>query len=324
MVLSLTGRGATYGKRALNGIQLATDELNKSAAFADQPLKLVVEDSQSTSMGALTSFRKLIDVDHVPVVVGMLLSDEVLTCAPVANETKTVLFTPGAGSSKIRDAGDYVFRNREDASLQAGAIARLAFERFGHKRIAILHSNAANGLSYRDSFKKALETLGGSIAATVAYNEGKTDYRAEVNQLQQAAPEAVYLAGHDTEMGAILKQSRELAFKPQFYASAGAVSKKLLKIAGDGAEGMICATAAFDAGSDDPRVHAFVIAFEERFGEPPDWVAANAYDAIGIVARAIEKGGATSDAIKATLYTTQGFPGVSGNTSFEVLLPKSY
>ena len=317
VVLSLTGRGATYGQRALRGMQLAVDEINTTESFRTRPLKLFVEDSQSSAPQALSAFRKLVEVDQVPVTIGFVLSDEVLTCAPVANERKVVLLTTAAGSDKIKDAGDYVFRNRESGSLSADAIASACIQRFGLRKIGILHSNSANGVSYRDDFKRAAERLGGNIALAIGYNEGKTDYRAEIEQLKGQAPQAVYLAGLDQELGLILKQAKEVGFTPQFLASPGGISQKLLEIAGNAAEGLVSASAPFDLGSDDPHVNTFISAFKARFGETPDFIAANSYDAIYMLANAFKNSAGNADQIKASLYAIKDFPGVGGKTTFD-------
>lgn len=319
VVLSLTDRGATYGQRALKGMQLAADEINAKEPFRSHPIRLIVEDSKSSAQQALSAFRKLIDIDHVFVTAGFVLSDEVLTCAPVANEKKVVLLTTAAGSDKIKDAGDYIFRNRESASLQTQAIASACVERFGIKEIAVLHSNSANGVSYRDGFKDAVEKLGGRIIMSVGYNEGKTDYRSEIEQIRAKSAKAVYLAGLDNEMGLILKQSYEVGFKTQFFASPGGISQKLLDIAKNSAEGLVCASAPFNIESDDPRVNSFATAFKSRFGETPDFIAANSYDAIYIISDLFKKSAKNGDQIKEGLYAVKNYPGVGGETTFDML-----
>lgn len=317
VVLSLTGRGATYGQRALNGMQQAVDELNSTEPFRTRPISLVVEDSQSNAPQAVSAFRKLIDIDHVPVAIGFVLSDEVLASAPIANDRKVVLLTTAAGSDKIRDAGDYVFRNRESGSLSADKIAAACIGRFGLKKIAILHSNSANGVSYRDDFKRAAERLGGNIVLAVGYSEGKTDYRAEIEQLRAQSPQAVYLAGLDQELGLILKQAKEMRFSPKFFASPGGISQKLLEIAGDASEGLVSASAPFDTESNDPKVHSFTTAFKSRYGENPDFIAANSYDAVYILAAVFKNGAKEAEQIKQGLYETRDFSGVGGLTTFD-------
>jgi len=316
-VLALTDRGATYGNRARMGMELAVTELNAQPDFKSHPIILKIEDSRSSAKDALSAFQKLADLDHVPVVIGFVLSDEVLTCAPVANQRKIVLLTTAAGSDKIKDAGDYIFRNRESGSLQADVIARACVEQLGIREVGILHSTSANGVSYKDGFKAAAQRLGVKIVGTVEYNEGKNDYHAEIERMRATNPKAVYLAGLDHEMGLILKQSRQVGFAPQYLASAGGVSQKLIELAGQGAEGLVCATAPFDIQSTDSRVWQFVSAYKAKFNEDPDWIAANSYDAVVMLANIFQKYGTAPDQIKAALYATKKFPGIGGTTTFD-------
>ena len=317
VVLSLTGRGGTYGQRALYGMQLAADELNSKEPFRSRPIQLIIEDSQSSAQQSLSAFRKLIDVDKISIAIGFVLSDEVLTCAPVANENKVVILSTAAGSDDIKNAGDFIFRNRESATLQSEAIAQACVEHFGFREVSILYSNAANGISYRDSFRNALQRLGGTVPIAVGYNEGKTDYRLEIEHLRARSPLAIYLAGLDQELGLILKQAHEVGFNPQFFASAGAISQKLLEVAGAGAEGLVCGSAPFNVTSEDMRVRAFATAFRTQFGETPDFIAANSYDAVYMLAEIFKSDTRDAEGIKTALYAIRDFPGVGGRTTFD-------
>ncbi|MDL1985617.1 MAG: ABC transporter substrate-binding protein, partial [Deltaproteobacteria bacterium] len=293
----------------------AVDQVNSDTQH--NPIKLIVEDSQSQASRAVTSFTKLVNINKVPVIAGLLTSDEALACAPLAIKHKVVLFTPGAISEKLKEAGSYVFRNRESVELQTAAIANECVERTEGGKIAILHANAANAISYRDTFMAACEALGANIVGSVPFNEGKMDYRSELEQLRALSPASVYLAGYDSELGLILKQAREIGLEVNFFASAGAVTPKLLEIAPKGAEGLIAASASFDPQSTVPYVRDFVDAYTARFGKEPDWLAANSYDAIQMLAQIAEKNQFDSQQIRDGLIGMKNFPGVSGTTTFD-------
>lgn len=316
IVLPLTGKAATYGERSLQGIQLAVDVSN-GTSNTHEDLRIIVEDSQSQASRAVTSFIKLVDLNKVPVVVGLLTSDEALACAPLAMRYKVVLFTPGATSKELKEAGSYIFRNRESVELQTAVIAEACANNTGKGGIVIMHANASNAISYRDTFKDACETLGATVLGTIPFNEGKTDYRSELEQLRTLTPEAVYLAGYDSELGLILKQAHEIGLKTQFYASAGAVTPKLLEVAGIGAEGLIAASASFDPLSTAPHVQEFVKAYKARYNKEPDWLAANSYDAILMLAQIAKAGQFNAETIRNGLSGMKDFPGVSGTTTFD-------
>lgn len=318
VVLALTGRGATYGQDSLNGMQLAVDELNAEAKKSGEPqIHMIVEDSQSDGPKTVEAFRKLIDQEKIFVAVGFTLSDEALSAAPLAEQRKVVLFSPSASSDDLKNAGDYVFRNRESAAVQAEAVARAAVQRFGKKNIAVLHSNSANGISYRDAFVNAMVRLHHDVPEVVGYDEGKTDYSDVIEQLRAKNPDAVYLVGLDKELGLILKESNEMGFKPQFFGSSGAISPKLLETAGPAAEGLICGSAPFHPDSTDPRIAKFVKAYKERFGNDPEYFSATSYDAIRIVAEQMKAGALDSDTLKNRLYGIKNYNGIGGMTTFD-------
>ncbi|NTW72508.1 MAG: ABC transporter substrate-binding protein [Eubacteriaceae bacterium] len=316
VVLSLTGKGATYGINAKNGMLLAVEEINKLPPFNKNNIVLIVEDSNSSASVALNAFNKLIEINHVPVAVGFVLSDEVLTCAPVAEKKKTVLFTTAAGSDKIKDAGDYIFRNRESGDVQAKAIGNFAINKLGYKNFAVIYSNSANGMSYKDAFVKCVNDLGGSVVL-FPYNEGNLNYRPIIDKLKKTKVSAVYLAGLDVELGQILKQSKEQNYSPQFLASAGGISTKLLEIAGDASEGLICGSSPFDISTSNQKTKHFIASYYAHYKQNPDFISANSYDAIYILANIYKQGKFTSAQIKNSLYKIKDFDGVGGVTIFD-------
>lgn len=316
VVLSLTGKGATYGINAKNGMQLAIEELNKKPPFDKQNISLLIEDSKSSASSALSAFNKLVEIYHVTVAVGFVLSDEVLTCAPVAEKQKVVLLTTAAGSDKIKDAGDYIFRNRESGNFQAKAIAEYAFNTLGIKEFAVLYSNSANGITYKDAFVNSIQNLGGKVLI-VAYNEGETNFSGEIVKLKKNNVASVFLAGYDVELGQILKQSKELNYSPQFLASAGGISQKLLEIAGNSAEGLVCGSSPFDTTSTDLKTKHFIESYIKHFNQKPDFISANSYDAINMIATLFSQGKTTSEQIKTGLYKIKNYPGIGGITTFD-------
>jgi branched-chain amino acid transport system substrate-binding protein len=70
-------------------------------------------------------------------------------------------------------------------------------------------------------------------------------------------------------------------------------------------------------GSGDPLVKAFADAFRAKYHQDPDVYAAYAYDALFIIAAAIQKGGYSGDGIKKALYNIHDFRGVTGTTGFD-------
>ena len=72
--MPLTGRAATYGERSYNGIKLALKKINNSTDHVKMPINVIVEDSQSQAQSSISAFQKLVGVNKVPIIIGLLPS----------------------------------------------------------------------------------------------------------------------------------------------------------------------------------------------------------------------------------------------------------
>ena len=129
-------------------------------------------------------------------------------------------------------------------------------------------------------------------------------------------PEGVYLIGWYKEYAQILRQSKELGLKTQFLSCVTFNKPELLELAGDTAEGVIFTQPAYSTESQDPKVRDFVAAYKAKHNALPGTYAAQAYDAVYLIARAADKGFG-AEALESGLYGIRNFPGVTGTTTFD-------
>lgn len=312
-VLSLTGGNAAYGQSTKRGMDLAIEELNKDGT----KLAVIFEDEKSTTEGLVSAFQKLISIDNVPVVVGFMSSNGSLAAAPIANDKKVVMLSTLSGSDDLKNAGDYVFRIREKSATHGKEMARYIKNILGLNNVAIYYANAANGISYVDAFRKEFTSLGGTIVFDEKYIEKSNDFRSDLLKMKVVNPEAVYIAGVATEMAQILVQAKDVGINTKWFASAGAENPKLIEVAKGNAEGLIFTTPAFNPEQEGGSIQKFTEAYEQKYGELPNFAAANGYDGVMLVYQVMKKYGYDAESIKKGLYTTKDFPGVGGTFSFD-------
>ena len=310
-ILPLTGGGAKYGEEAKNGIELAIEDLKNSK------IEVLYEDDQGTANGAVNAFNKLVESAKVPVIIGPMYSSTALAIAPLGQRKKVVIFSPSASSPDLTEAGDYFFRNWPSDIYEGNEMAKFAHDTLNLKTIAILSVNLDYGVGLTKVFEKVFKSLGGQILTTEYYDQGATDFRTQLSKIKSLNPEAIYLPGYYSEIGLILKQAKEIGIKTRFLSCVGFDNPKVLEIAGSAAEGVVFARPYYDPESEDPVIKSFVERFTQKYGVAPGIYAAHAYDALKIIAQAIEKGGYSADGIKEALYSISGFPGVTGSTSFD-------
>jgi branched-chain amino acid transport system substrate-binding protein len=310
--LTLTGKGASVGERIKQGIDLAVEEVNKEYSF---DLDILYEDTQSEISPAVSAVKKLIEISKVKIILGPVRSNDVLAVAPITEVAKVILFNTIAAADEITTAGDYVFRNRESTAAHGPAMVEF-FKKKGVTKVALFTAKSANALSYSKVFKESFEKSGGNIVHSLEYDENSTDFRTDIVQAKQSGAEAFYLAVALGKDGAVIvKQIRETKFDGLIAASTAVETKEFLT-AGDAAEGIFFSAPSFEL--ENPNIQNYREAFKAKYGKDSDFMSANAYDAVKIIAMAIKHcDGIQSDCIRDYLYQLKDYAGVGGLTTFD-------
>jgi len=316
VILALTGKAAQYGQWAKNGFELATEEINSLDNYPYR-LELIYEDDMGDPKTGVSAMQKMISTYNISVVTGLILSKVAMAVAPIAEQNRIVFISVSASTDEIRNAGDYIFRVRESGIIHGKSMADYVFNKLSVKKVGALYANAENGITYAQAFKEQFQDLGEEIEFYEAFNEGETDFRTQLIKARDKGIKALYIPGLVTEIGQILKQAKELGIEIQFVSSPGAENTKLIEIAASAAENLIYTYPAFNPGSSDKVVKQFTTKYLEKFGAEPEFIAANSYDAIKILAGIFKKYGYKPDQIKDGLYRTQNYNGVGGNLSFD-------
>ncbi len=317
VLLDQTGALAPYAQRALNGLNLAIEEINSKGGVSGRKVNLIIEDTKAQAQPGLSAFQKLINVDKVRIVIGPISSSVAAACLPIANDTKTVLFSPGATSPTLSVAKDYFLRTRLSGQYEVQAMADLMYSKLGFKEVTILWVNNEYGSGNLTAFKDSYIKLGGTIVSEDAIEQGQTDFRVQLTKLMSIKPKAVFIIAHAIETGRIARQSKELGFKSQLLSTLSVESPQFWEAAGDAGNGIIYSIQGFDANDSTSSTSKFVEKYKTRYGESPDLFAANFYDAPFILKKAIEHQKTMEpDSIIASIMELRGFEGVVGKIEF--------
>jgi branched-chain amino acid transport system substrate-binding protein len=316
VIIFQTGEAAEYGAWVKNGLEMAKDEINSKGGINGQPIELLYEDDQSNPKTDVTVFNKLLTTQNIPIVIAGVTSQSAMSLAPIAESKKIVLFSPCSSTPDYSYAGDYIFRNWPSDKEEGELMAEYSYNKLGYRSIATLTMNNNYGLGLKKVFSSKFIELGGKIIFDEEFAEGTTDFKTIVTKLTTQKFDAIYLPSHAKEVGAFLKQMKQNNQRFQVLGCVTYESPELIKIAGESANGIIFTT-PFKPDSNDTYIQNFISAYEKRFGLKPETFAAHSYDALKIIALAIQKGGYTADGIKNELYKISNYAGVSGKTSFD-------
>jgi len=83
VVTSLTGSNAAFGQAHKNGYTIALEEINAKGGLLGKKVELDYYDDQSHPDQAVQGVSKLVDQDHVPIILGAYSSESTRAIVPV-------------------------------------------------------------------------------------------------------------------------------------------------------------------------------------------------------------------------------------------------
>lgn len=314
-----TGKEAAFGQAGHRGVQMAVDEINARGGILGRPLVIVSEDNQSKSGDSATIAKKLVNRDKVVAVVCTGTSSNCLEVAPICQAARIPFMATTATEARVTAMGNYVFRVCFIDPFQGRVLANFSHGRLKAKRIALLTSATSSfsvGLS--KAFRERFTALGGEIPVEQKYSDGDKDFRAQLTAIKAARPDAIAITGYYTEAALVCKQARDLGITLPMFGGDGWEAPELVEIGGKAMEGTYYVS-HYTSESTEPEVREFVRKFQARYQDNnPDSTAPLAYDAIVMLADALNRAGSTDGAkLRAALASTKDFPGVTGKITID-------
>ena len=311
--LPLTGSdNSIWGKNALNGINIAIDEVNQ--LNTKYKYEFIIEDSKSDKNVAVSNLNKFISLYNIKYCVVDMVSDIVLSMAPIAEKNKVIILSPGASASAITQAGDYVFRNWPSDVFQAETQAKVISEVLGWKRIAILSRSDSYGKGLSEELKKDLNS-NVQIVYEQYFNEDINDYKTFLYKIKKVNCDGIYLPVYPQQVSQILVQARQLGLTQNFIGTESFEDYNIIKQARDASEGLLY-TFPEEPLSDNKVANTFREKYTKKYGKigtPAD----AAYDAVYMLVNSIEKGNNNVEEVKEELHNIKKYQGASGIISMD-------
>lgn len=313
-----TGDVAIYGLNTLKGLNMAISELNKDGVLGRQ-VQLVEEDNAGQKDQAINITNKLISQDKVVAIIGDPTTGISRVAGSIANSKKTVIISAGSTGTNVVEIGPYVFRDTLLDTIAAPATMKYVIQEKGWKNVALITSkNNDYSVSLSKIFTDAIVANGGKVAIEEFIQDKDTDFSGQITKIKAVNPDVIVFSGYYTEGALIMKKAREVGIKAVMVGGDGLQGDDLMKIGGAAVEGSI-SYAGFSPEQPTPNTEKFINAFKAKYNnELPDLFAAQGYDALMLIAKAIKDAkSADPEKFKDTLATTKNYDGVSGTITFQ-------
>jgi len=317
-IYSLTGRAVSSSRLSLESVRMAVKEVNRRGGLLGKPFSLVEIDNQSTPIGSKAAAMEAVR-QGVVAIVGSVWSSHSLAVARVAQEHSIPMVTNISTHPDVTRVGDFIFRACFTDPFQGLVMARFAREEL-EARSAVVVTDVASDYSVglAREFVKHFEKAGGEVLREVHYKHHQESFEETIRLAGKGQPEILFIPGHD-ESGAIFREADIQGLPAVCLGGDGWETEKFLELVGRiRRTGYFCSHWHRDADTEASR--RFVALWEDRARSDEEDVnaaAALAYDAVMMIADALERAGSTDrNRLRASLAQTRDFEGVTGRIRF--------
>lgn len=292
VILPLSGASAVAGKAALNGIQLATDQVNAEGKVR---LELVVVDDGTDPAKAVPAFTKLMTVDRVDVVIGGLASGVTFALSGPVKQHGPLFLCIGAASSVVEQAfeGYPLFFHYHPWDYHNVTAALQFFQSLakdhGAKKVAILYEDGPFGSAGIGVYRQQLERLGYQVQAE-PYKAGSGQFTPILTRFRAFAPDILYWIGYDVDALPIATQTRQVGLRPKLIY--GAPPSWPIGFEKNPLSNDVAGMTAWLPTVPNAESRRFVEAYRKKYGEvTEEYMAPMGYTIVRSLALAVERAG---------------------------------
>jgi len=320
-VTTLTTGAAVIGKDMENAVNLAMDHLGGMAG--DTKLEVVFGDDQFAPEAGKQVTDKLVKQDDVDVVAGYIWSHVLLASRKSVLDAGKILISANAGPSQI--AGKLCSENFFSTSWQNDQTPMAMGEVLNQQGVKSLYIMAPNYAAGKNMVAGVERTFQGEVKGkdlTKWGADAQLDFSAELAKAKASGAEGIFVFYPGAAAGAFIKQYHQAGLKDTMplYSVFTVDALSLPRLQAADFESVLGSrvTQQWDPSLDNAANKKFVDDFKAKYGGYPSFYAAQSYDAIMLIASAVEAVGgdmSNQDAFRAAIKAAD-FDSVRGDFAF--------
>lgn len=269
------------------GIDMAVKEINDNGGINGQELKLLKVDDNSEVTKGIAAAESFSKNKSVRAVIGHRSSYVSLPASAIYEEAGLVMLSPTSTAPELtQNKNQYIFRIIPSDEVIAQKEAEYLAGQ-GLKRMVIYYSDDTYGTGLANSFEDQAKLYGITIVDRFNYYSGTDELKRLHSRWQAFGYDGIFIATSMPGGGQFIYDASQAGINGPFAAGNALDSPELSAIGKTVAEGIVIGS-VFDPGHGSQQVQSFVKNFTILYGQAPEYHAALGYDAVRILAAAIE------------------------------------
>lgn len=287
---------AQSGQVALLGAQVAVDDLNKAGGVLDRKLEIVVRDDVARPPKSIQNINELIDNEKVVAVLGPTSSGNALAWRHIPNQKKVPVIVPIATATDVTRAmgpENYMFRiSMVDRDQAAGLVAYVK-KNPAVKRVGFFAETTGYGQAGLKDLEEIAALQGIQPAIVEKFDVQDTDMTSQLNKARAAGVDTILVWAQSAPIAHLLRSMEKLDYFPLTLTTWSSGNDVFVQVAGPDlmTRPLFLTTVADDSS---PRNRALYQRLAGKIPNPSLFLfAAQGYDAVLVLAAAIEQAGST-------------------------------
>jgi branched-chain amino acid transport system substrate-binding protein len=320
-VLSITGPASLLGDPEAKVLRMYSDQLNKEGGVLGRKVELIVYDDEGKADKTTTLVKRLIESDHVDLIIGPTLTGNTMAAIPLAERGETPMISIAGGGVIVDPVKKWVFKTPHTDKMATEKVF-IDMKKRGITSIALIYGNDGYGKSASTATKELAPSYGMTILADETYFAADADMTPQLTKIKNTpGVQAIFNLGFGQSAAVVTRNAKQLGMGVPFYESHGVNSKNYIQLAGvDATEGVrLPASAVLVAEAlpaNDPQkavTMKFKTETEAAFKTEVSTYGGHAYDALQIALTAITRAGTTDRRkVRDEIEKTSGYIGTSG------------
>ena len=296
----LTGALAHTGLQIRYGVETALAEINAAGGILGEQVELRAYDDQGEPARAVDNALRIGEQDECVVMLGGFRTPNAIALRePLREMGLPWVGVISAGTRVIEHEdgeNEWQFRVSMKDRWVAPFLVGNALDRSPSGKIGLLYEATGWGQGAVPDVRNAAEAAGTELVGEETFNIADTDMSAQLLRLKEAGAEALVFYGVDREADAILRSMERVDYRPTIVSAWG-IGGQLGNTAGELSDGVLVAGTFSWWGDLEPTAQTVLDTMVEKFDleGPQDLLlpsgTANAYDAVYIIAKALELAG---------------------------------
>jgi branched-chain amino acid transport system substrate-binding protein len=289
----------------------------ESGRYLGRQIELVIEDDQTTEVGVMVAFRKLAEDKDIPAFIGPIRSIQIHAIARDIQKLGKPVMIGGTDPQLTHMGNPWLFRCRPNDIYSTRVMADYGVKALGKKKWVIVYSLDAFGTNAMKNLVEVLKGMGIEPELLRGYTNNWQDSTPVAIAVQRSGANVMgtYMT-FESDLGVFAKQLQQLGVHITWVGSASMVATTALTLAGSALYGSF---AIVDFSPDSSTAaKEFAAKYETAYGSAPDVFASWAYDAVHVLALAINNAKSLdAEKIRQAVLSVKGYAGAKGTYNFD-------